>query len=99
MIEIDLDQETLDCLGMRRADEEQWFPPDWSAWKKSVAAEARRKKRERECECAAIIKAAKEAGCSRVTVYGVTYEFGEADAPKATLTPLEAWKAKHARSA
>jgi hypothetical protein len=27
MIEIDLDRETLDCLGLRRADEESWWPP------------------------------------------------------------------------
>src|SRR5262245_10593809 len=26
MIEIDLDRENLDCLGLRRADEEPWFP-------------------------------------------------------------------------
>jgi hypothetical protein len=27
MIEMDLDRETLDCLGLRLANEEQWFPP------------------------------------------------------------------------
>jgi hypothetical protein len=102
MIEMDIDRETLDNLGLRRADEEQWFPRDWTAFKRGLAATVRREQEERIAKWLAVVKAAREAGLpvKRVTIDGIEIEFGEADAPKATLTPLEAWEEKkRARSA
>jgi len=46
------------------------------------------------------LKAARKAKATRFVWRGVTFDLSEpAAAPAATLTPLEAWKAKHARHA
>jgi predicted Fe-S protein YdhL (DUF1289 family) len=69
----------------------------------AVAQEAalqRRGRRQEEARQIRVIKAMQKAGLpvSRAVVSGVDLEFSQAG-PAATLTPLEAWKAKHARHA
>src|SRR5262245_45532866 len=66
MIEIDLDHETLDCLGLRRADEERWVPYDRGAFMRSVPASP---KATGEAAILRIIKAVQAAG---LEVLGVT---------------------------
>src|SRR5262249_51898219 len=66
MIEIDLDRETLDCLGLRRADEERWVPYDRGAFMRSLPASP---KATGETAILRIIKAVQAAG---LEVIGVT---------------------------
>ena len=106
----DLDAEDLSCLGLRRVSDDDWSV--FSAaerrerdveYVRAMGAQKRRERREEQAREIAVIKAAQKAGLSvkRAVIGGVTVEFGqpEAAAPTATLTPLEAWKAKHARQA
>ena len=85
MIEIDLDAETLACLGMRRVDEEQWFPPRPSLL--DVLGPAPKAKRTHR---ASIQQIAKQAGLTVVAVVEMAggsrrYELGEkADALHST---------------
>lgn len=63
----------------------------------------RRERRERVAQALAMVKKAHKAGLAvkKATIEGVDLEFGQPEAAvkPATLTPLEAWKAKHARQA
>jgi len=75
---------------------------DYNELMRAYAAIARREERERIAKGLRVVKAVEKAGkpVTRATIEGVELQFGEPDAAnKATLTPLEAWKAKHARSA
>jgi hypothetical protein len=76
---------------------------DYKAWLKALNAIAKREQRERVARGLAAVKEAQRKGLQirSVTIEDITLEFDPADTPaKATLTPLEAWKAKkHARSA
>jgi len=93
-------------------DPEDWghfFPRDEDALLRAADANARierlaRRKRRAEARAEAIedIKAVRKAGLAvkRVVIEGTVLEFGEPEAAKTTLTPLEAWKEKkRARSA
>jgi hypothetical protein len=99
MIEIDLDRETLDCLGLRLAGEEPLFPRLSLLDALGPAPKAKRRPTVKQIE--------KESGrtvaCLTVAPDGSrTFTFGQPEtaAKEATLTPLEAWKEKkRARSA
>jgi hypothetical protein len=98
MIEIDLDAEDLACLGMRRANDEWSFPRLSLLDALGPAPKAKHARRP-------TIKQIERESGRVVTSVAVapdgsrTFTFGVPEAAKATLTPLEAWKAKHARSA
>jgi hypothetical protein len=76
---------------------------DHKALLRAYTAIARREQKERIAKGLAVVKAAKNAGLpvKAANIDGVEIEFGEPEAAgeEAILTPLEAWKAKRARSA
>jgi hypothetical protein len=89
-------------LGFRRADDfTDWLARERNdALMETVAASAPKKPHLRKADIRALIEDAERSGkrVSAVTVNGATLNFAEAE-KTATLTPLEAWKAKHARPA
>jgi hypothetical protein len=85
MIEMDIDRETLDNLGLRRADEESWWPPGVSRPSLlDVLGPAPKAKRTRR---PSISQIEKESGriVTAITIGldgAITYTLGEkADAP------------------
>jgi hypothetical protein len=104
--ELDLDAEACG-VGFRHADDDEWSVRERRArhdeYFRAMAALQRRERRERLARAIAVVKTAQKAGLpvKRATIEGVDLEFGQPEAAKApaTLTPLEAWKAKHARHA
>ena len=107
MIELDLNAEDLDCLGWHRADDDEWSVRErrerLDEYFRAMAALQRRERPERLAREIAVVKAAQRAGLpvKAAIVEGVALTFGDPEAAgkAATLTPLEAWKAKHARQA
>ena len=89
-------------LGFRRADDfTDWLARERNdALMETVVASAPKKPHLRRPNIRTLIEDAERSGkrVSAVTVDGATLNFAEAE-KTATLTPLEAWKAKHARSA
>jgi hypothetical protein len=96
----------------RPADDYWSADDDWSVgdirerhaeYLRAVALIGRRERRERLAREIGVVKALQKAGLSvkKATIDGVGVEFGQPEAAKnaAALTPLEAWKAKHARQA
>ena len=112
MIELDDTGDLVGAgVGWHRADLDDFFARErrrlleevLEALDRSNRQARRRARRERLTQALNVIRAAQRAGLpvKAATVEGVALTFGDPEAAgkAATLTPLEAWKAKHARQA
>jgi hypothetical protein len=94
------------ALGGRIVDDDPWWIRERrerdAEYLRAMVALQRRERRDRLAREIAVIKAVQKAGLPirRATLEGVAVECGQPESGLApTLTPLEAWKAKHARKA